>query len=684
MKKIIALCILLTQFVTAQTAEKKVWDLLLANKRVEARKLFNKDLKALMDTKVDYFLLDKIMEVENGQIDFDETFVQTLEKFPESKYYLCSLFKSQFIADDIQSMGYNDLLYKKLDYLATSPVFKDDPIVIYNKAAADRNRKNYASFNDYIKRLNAIREWQLCGVFENLNDSGIEIEYEPELYAKNDKEFDANSNGKVGWYNPTVPQNEGYQTFSNENEYGNGIMYSQIFVENQEERDVVLNFGMSASMKIFVNDVEIYVNTLNKGSDLNAFRLKIKLPKGMNRLLVKSSITSGNNYFFVSLSDNLNNKIEGLKYFNTYKEYNKSTLASLNVEELTPDFENYLNKKIAENPSQELYKFLLYDAYIHNRKLELAHNVIEDLDTRYPNSSMVKVRLANYYSLKNDNAKVDEINKNIEVQDKEYYYTLLTKAQDNDWLKTINIVELEKLRDNAKKFPAPVIGLLFDFLINARNSNITELMATTNKILEVSHNSEFYITTFAPLFDSLEKNKEKTIKMLEDLTQKSENFSAMSQLVSYYKDANRKEDEKKLFLERSKNYPYFTGVASDYINMLTNEKKYAEALVEIDKALGLFPYSYYLLEKKGMVYNYMSNLKEAEKYIRLSLMHNSENSTLRKQLYDITKTPDEIEQVAVKNIYNVIKERRNSKLKSDYGVVVLLDEYIVNILPEGG
>ena len=56
----------------------------------------------------------------------------------------------------------------------------------------------------------------------------------------------------------------------------------------------------------------------------------------------------------------------------------------------------------------------------------------------------------------------------------------------------------------------------------------------------------------------------------------------------------------------------------------------------------------------------------------MSLVHNSGNSSLRKQLYDITKTPDEIEEVATKDIYNVIKKRRNTTLKGDFGVTVLL------------
>jgi predicted Zn-dependent protease len=684
MKKIQIFFLLFSTIALAQTAEKKVWDLLLANKRVEAQKLFDKEFKNTSESKLEYFLLGKIIELENGKLDFDEKFVTTLAKFPESEFYLTSLMKQQFILDDIETLGFNDNTFKKVDAMIQSDNFKNNPIVIYYKATADRNRKDYEGYNKYINKLNAVMNWQLCGAFENLNDSGIDTEYEPEIYPKNDKLFDANSNGKIGWYNPKIMQNEGYHTFSNEDEYGNGVMYSQVFAENPVERDVVFNFGMSASMKIFVNDVEVYANTLNKLSDLNAYKLKLRLPKGMNRILIKSSISNSNNYFFFTVTDTQNNKVEDIVYHNTYRDYSKSTLQSLNVEEFNPDYEDYLVKKVKENPSNVIYKFMLFDTYIHNKKLELADDIIEELDPNYPNSSIIKARLAEFYAYKDDSAKVNEILKNMELQDPDYYFSIANKAQDTDWLRSSSMAELEKYRDKAKKLTSPILGVLYDFLINARNSNVEAMLQNAETILADSHNSEFYITTFAPLYDSLEKNKEKTINMLENLVSKRENFTAISKLVGYYRAANRKEDLKKLFVERKKNYPYFTGVASDYINTLIEEKKYDEALVEIDNSLALFPYSYYLMERKGMVYNYMNNVKEAEKYLRQSLEHNSGNSTLRKQLYDITKTPDEIEQVDIKDKYKLIKERRNSKLKSDYGVVILVDQYIVSILPEGG
>lgn len=683
MKRILLLCLLVTQLVFAQTAEKKVWDLLLSNQRAEARKLYDKEFKKTGKSSLPYFLLGEMIDLENGKIDFSERFVADFSTFEESNYYLTSLIKKPYLLDDISEVGFNNITYAKIDKLAILPLYEQNPMVIYYKAVADRNRKNFDGFAAGIKKLNALMNWQLCGVFENLNDSGIDIEYEPEIYPQNDKLFDGNSNGMLGWYNPAVPLNEGYQIFSNESEYGNGIMYSQLFVENPETKTVIFHLGMSGSLKLFVNDVEVYANTMSKMTDLNAYQVKLTLPQGMNRILVKSSIQA-NSYFFVSVTDEKLQKPASLVYHNTYKPYNKSTQASLAAEELIPDYEIYLAQKINENPDHVLYQLMLFDAYVHNKKLDLAEDIIHLLDLKYPNSSLIKTRLIKYHDLRDEGAKVNEIVKNLELNDSNYYYNVALKATDNSWLTSASITELEHYREKAKKLISSLFYELYDFLINARNSKVEAMIKNIDTIINMSEYRETYIVKFSPLYDALEKNKQKTLDMLEELVSKRDNYLAVAKLTEYYNAANRKEDVKRLIMERKTNFPYFTGIIYDYINLLIEEKKYAEALVEIDYSLGLFPYSYMLLEKKGMVYHYMNNEKEAEKYLRKSLEHNAENGMLRKQLYDIKKIKDEIEEVDVKDKYKLIKERRNTSLKSDYGVVTLLDEYIVNLFPEGG
>jgi predicted Zn-dependent protease len=684
MKKIIAVCILFVNLTLAQTTEKKVWELLLANKREDARKLFDKELKSKINENVDYFLLDVMLQYEMGQLIFDDQILKQFTTICKNKNYLYPIWYKPYMMDNPNNNGFNDYTYKKIDYLASSEMFAKDPLVIYFKAVCDRKRKNYQGFNDNIKKLNAIEDWQYCGVFENLNDSGLETELEPEFYSNNDKLFDANSNGKIGWYIPEEKQNEGYHFYSNESEYGEGIIYSQVFIDSPSDKEVFLNFGTSSSIKIFVNDAEIYVNNMAKNTDLNAFRLKFNLLKGTNRLLVKFSTNSANDNFFLSITDENLNKISDLTISNKYKTYNKSSIEQLNVQELNPQFEDYFKELISKNPDNMLYKILLFEVYTNNSKTDLANDIIEELTIKYPKSSLIKILQMNNYSQKGDNQKVEEIKKNMEVNDENYYFNIINKIQDKDWFQTTSIIELEKFREKSNAFKIDQITILIDFMIASRKSDIALMNKKMEELFAKCNNNEFYFTTFSSIYEKLNNDKSKAIKLLEDLVEKKDNLIALTQLRAYYSAANRKDEVEKIVSDLCLRYPFSNDLRVDYINLLVDDKKYSEALVQVDKALLNFPYSFSLLEKKGTICYSLNNTKEAEKFIRQSLSHNSGNGDLRKKLYDITKTADEIEEVSTKDIYKVIKQRRNSKLKGDFGVTTLLDEYIVNILPEGG
>ena len=86
-------------------------------------------------------------------------------------------------------------------------------------------------------------------------------------------------------------------------------------------------------------------------------------------------------------------KLTNLKFQASYKDYNKSSLEQLNPTEVPNIEEAYIADKIAKNPNNILYKVLLFETYMHNKKLELAHDIIEKLDEQYPNSSFLKINL---------------------------------------------------------------------------------------------------------------------------------------------------------------------------------------------------------------------------------------------------------------------------------------------------
>lgn len=682
MKKLVLLLLLFSAFVYAQDSN-KVWDLLLKNDRAGARAMFDKTLKKKMDTDMELLVLDALIDQQLGKLYFDETFLKKMTALKDSEHYLYPVWYQQFSVGNPNTEGYDELTYNKIDYVAGVDKFKDMPHVIYTKAIFDRHRLNFDAYNAGIKKLDVINKWQFCGVFENMNNSGLDTEYEPEFYAKNDKQFNANSNGIVNWYVPAIPQNEGYHFYLNESEYGNGIMYAQTFIDADADKDVVLNLGTSGPIKVYVNDTEIYYNDEAYRTDLNAYLIKFRLPKGTSRLLIKSSTTGGTDYFYAALSDTAGKKVSGLQYSDSYRPYVKSTAESLNATELNPAFEDFLAAKLKAKPNDIFHTLLLYDAYIANHKKEKAHDVIEKLAEKYPESSMLKVKLIDYYNLMDNEQGVEEINKTLLVNDPSYYYSIVKKFQDGNWVRESNIKELEEYRDKAKKLKSELYGILFDYLIASRNSDVDLTLQKIEELLSKSHKNEMFTVTFANMYSSLKNDKEKTISIMENLVKTRENVSAQNVLINYYNSVGRKEDAKQLVKNYINRYPYFNYVYDDIIEISNNENNYQASIDYADTALKNFPYSFRMMKEKGMGYNYLKKTKEAEDMFRQSLVYNAGNSSLRKTLYAITKVPDEIEQVSTKNLYDVIKQRRNSGMQNDYGVNILLDEYIINVLPEG-
>ncbi|OOG71602.1 transglutaminase domain-containing protein [Flavobacterium sp. A45] len=686
MKKTTILFLLLfTNFIYSQADYTNILNLLINNKREEARILFDKQFGKSKTTNIDLLFLDAFIDEESGKINFDETLIKNLEKLPNSQYYIAPFINRDIILCNISTDASNDLTYKKIDYLASSPKFKDLPIVKYRKGVFERKRMQFEEAKKSFADIGAINEWQFCGVFENLNGSGLDIEYEAENYTKNDKLFDANSNGKIGWYNPKNIEDDAYQFFINESEYGNGIIYAQTFIDSPEKKFLLLNFGAGQGLKIFLNDKEIYYNQDVKKTNLDAYSIKIDLEKGVNRLLFKLATTGGNDYFSAQLKNLDTSFPSELKFSKTFQPYTISKSENTETEVLKLDYEQYFDDLVKKYPNNLLYKLYQFTAYESNNKTVNAYEAIEGLDKKYPNSSFIGSYFLRYYNLVGDeDQKKQEILKNIEKNDLDYYFVSVSKIIDSKWIQNSTIADLEAYRDRSKKYKQRFCELMFDFMIASKKEDIEGMLRMLGDIDKDTFGSEKLKIASANLYSSLKNDKAKTISLLEEMSKGKIINEVDNLLINYYNELNDKASVERIIKRRVDEYPYINVFRNDYITILTNENKYEEALSAVDENLRNFPYSFTNMEKKAAIYNLMKNNKEAEKYIRQSLIHNSGNGTLRKQLYDISNIPNEIDEIATKDIYKLVKARRNSKLKSDYGVVLLLDEYIVNVFPEGG
>ena len=143
MKKITILFLLFfTNFIYSQDYT-NVLNLLINNKRDEARILFDKQFGKTKTTNIDLLFLDAFIDEQSGKVSFDETLLKNLEKLPNSQYYIAPFINKDMILSDISTDACNDLTYTKIDYLASSPKFKDLPIVKYRKAIFERKRMQF-------------------------------------------------------------------------------------------------------------------------------------------------------------------------------------------------------------------------------------------------------------------------------------------------------------------------------------------------------------------------------------------------------------------------------------------------------------------------------------------------------------------------------------------------------------
>ena len=164
-KTIVLLVMLFTNFIYSQIDYSNVLNLLINNKREEARKLFDKQFSNTKTTNIDLLFLDAFLDQESGKIDFDETLIKNLEKLPNSQYYIAPFINTSMILSDLKDDTYNDLTYKKIDFLATSEKFKNLPIVKYRKGIFEQRKKQYENASKTFLELGAVTQWQFCGVF---------------------------------------------------------------------------------------------------------------------------------------------------------------------------------------------------------------------------------------------------------------------------------------------------------------------------------------------------------------------------------------------------------------------------------------------------------------------------------------------------------------------------------------
>lgn len=671
-----------TYGLTAQESMKLFWDELLKNNREEASQIYNNANK----NGIESLLIGEILREELGQFTENRKFTEAFINHPDFEYYLYALWNKSYFFDTYLTTGFNKRNKNAVQTIAKANISNIDlaDAIKYLQSVVNRENNDWTTYFELNKSINAIKDWQFCGVFENLNESGLDKVYEPETKYLSNELFNASSNGYVGWYTPKIT-GEPYQFFTNHEWYGQGVNYAQTFIHAEKDTRVVLSLGSGSAFKVWLNDILIYKNTEDVTTDLNAYKIKVTIPKGENRLLIKCAEKDSGSYFIVRTLNEDGSINNTLEYSSKAVQFNKSNESELNPELIENNFEIYFRDKVKNNPDDFFYAYCLTNAYLRNSKYEEAKKVLQDFAVEYPKSSIIRKMMMIIYSAQGDVTSYNELKKNMELDDPDYYLPIVLKIRDSSELGRMTLEELKAFIDKFKStVDNNILSFAADFLYEARKENLVELRKMLDNIIAISDDNISILLSCAPLYGNIFKEDDKTIELLESINDKHFTYQGIKTLARYYDNKKEKEKSLKILSKDLDKLSTDNTYIYEIVNKMHNYRLYKESMPYIDSALENFPYCFEFLELKGDALVKMGDNKEALLAYQKALKHNSGDNGLRKKIRDLKNEPNILNEIVIDDVYKFVEQNRGKIKSNNYGYNILNDDSNIELYSEGG
>ncbi len=660
-----------------------IWKALHTNNRKEA---LEKAEKLNEKSSIEALLTKAIVRVENGLLTPQEDFVTQFMSFPDAEYYLYSEWFKTYLLRNYLETGYDSFNTRVGDQLDISTL--SNPTVInathYFKAILARYRKDWDLYEKEMAQINVIQDWEYCGVFENLNNSGLATVYEPENNATLSEEFDTRGNGLAHWYKKTKT-NEVYNFFTNHSEYGNGVNYAQTFITAEESSRVHLKIGHGGLFKLFVNDVLIAQEDKDIRTEMDAITYAVTLQKGVNRIVVKSATEKQTPYFILRMEDENGEVIPGVSVNLENRDYKVATLEQLNPVLIPHSIIAFFKSKQNEVGKNFLLDHCLYNSYMRNSMYDEALDIVNIWLEKYPESASLLTYQAKCLLGQEKDTRYNEVKKNIEVKHPDYYESVLTDMEDFDQFLKLDLDDYNaKLDKIATAIDYPYLRKTIDLLKTLRTNDLKKIRKQLDVLIEDPTLPSMVKPTFVQFYSQILNDDESVIKALEGQFSKNYNYSITRLLQGYYNKQNRIDESLDVYKESLDHFSYDNNFLYTYVDLLQSYNKYEASIPYIEKALDNFPDSYKFLKLMGLALQQTDNKKKALSYYEKAIERNGADRSLRSLILDLKGEKDPLEQFKIEDAYSYIEEQRNQITKNNYGFNILLDQIDVLKYKENG
>jgi hypothetical protein len=614
---------------------KEVWQALHNNEREKATEYAN---KLNTNKNIESLLLQRLVNIENGKLKTDFNFIEDFIKSEDYEYYLFAGWDSPFFFGDYLDNGFSETSAKIPEYFNPEDInnttIKNG--LNYVLAVSNRFKRNWDGFEKNINKINSIREWEYCGVFENLNSSGFETPYMPEDEVSTSVKFDAQSNGFVSWYKPKKP-NEAYNFFSNQTEFGGGVHYAQTFIISEEDQRVLLHLGKGGLNKLWLNDAMVSEEDEAYITELDAYTYAVNLKKGVNRILVKSAVNSGAPYFIVRFEDLKRNPLTNINVSFEDRNYFKGNEASVNPEFIEHSVESFFKNKLDNDSSDKfLHTYFLYKTYVRNGKIDKATELLKTWHEDYPESSFVQINLMDCYQKKGDDNAVKKMKNKLMQNDPDHYVSkLMVFAEMDKLLKEDLKTYEEKITEIGKATNNDYLNKTSDLFILFRKQDRGLIKESLDELIYIEDFPSKLRPTFINFYSKIFNDDQKTIETFEYFHEKEFNYKVVNNLSFYYKKQNKIDKALNLYKDLHELFPDDNNTLTEIITILHDTDKFKESLPYIDKALENYPDSYLFTKLKGDALVQIGKKAEGIEYYKSALERYSSNYDLRSKINDL-------------------------------------------------
>ncbi|HNW56465.1 MAG TPA: transglutaminase domain-containing protein [Bacteroidales bacterium] len=255
---------------------------------------------------------------------------------------------------------------------------------------------NLKKSKEYFSKIGAVMEWQLAGDFENISASGFDKDYSPVTHPEPEAVFKNKINADIKWFDLYKQVDGKWVDLTYNFNCTNTLVFAQTFCKSPSDREIFLRIGTSGSLKVWINDQLLFKEEEERNNGIDTYIIPAKVAKGNNRILLQignSKLEQCN--YMVRATDSEGNPLSDLTFSKVYTPYNKTT-----QEMPLPGVsfaEEFLQKKIIENPEKLVNYLVLATAYLSNDKVFDALGILQKAQTLAPNCSYIQDQLFELY-----------------------------------------------------------------------------------------------------------------------------------------------------------------------------------------------------------------------------------------------------------------------------------------------